>query len=203
MRNIAENLGATDPEGALAWADSMIDDQMGSEARKTVLVQWADADPRAVIDYLEGSGDTAGLNEQARSIAQSLAKDDAQAAALFALSLENSQAQLAAIDVATKELLNHDTLEASKWIDDLEAGPVRNKAVENLVNKMMQYDTAAAFIWGGTLPKNKRMESLPKVVGQMKRNGESELAREAIQSSDLPDGEKNKLLSQLESKKRT
>ncbi|MGB0184492.1 MAG: hypothetical protein ACPF9Q_03590 [Opitutales bacterium] len=101
----------------------------------------------------------------------------------------------------TEEWLDHDTYEATVWISELEKGPARDKAVEELVQKVRRTDTPSALTWGLTIDNRKnRTQSVNELLRTMKSKGQEAEARQMLKASDLPEGEVNKYLELLEDK---
>ncbi|MGB0744840.1 MAG: hypothetical protein ACPGSB_09980, partial [Opitutales bacterium] len=154
--------------------------------------------PKEVVAYLQATGGEDQVIKHARVIADNWARTDVESAAQWALGLEG-EARKEAVDRVSHEWLQHNTEEASVWISELDAGPARDDAVRNLVNKVYRSDPAAAFAWATTMGnENERSSYTRRAVNELKSEGKSDQARQMIRSSSLDDSEKEKLLKRLE-----
>ncbi|MFP4068719.1 MAG: hypothetical protein ACLFVC_00930 [Opitutales bacterium] len=196
--HIAQKMARTDPQATLRWTESLEDASLADRASDAAISAWAVEKPQEVVEYLQSTGGKGELQKHARMIADNWAKTDVKGAADWALTLEG-KAQEEAIGRVSWEWLEHNTEEASVWIADLESGPARDHAVRNLVNKVYRSDPEAAFAWATTLEKdNDRAYNAQRAIREMKAGGKTDEARQAVRTSDLSDGEKEKLLKELD-----
>jgi hypothetical protein len=196
--NIAQKIAENDPREALIWANSLQDEAAVGRASNAAISKWAAQDPQSVVSYLQTTGGDSLLAEHAGTLAYNWARTDVEGAAGWALGLEG-KAQQQAIERVSQEWLEHNTEEASIWIADLEAGPARDDAVRNLVNKVYRSDPEAAFAWATTIENERgRSHNAQRAIREMKDEGKVDEARQVIRSSALTDSEKEQLLKTLD-----
>lgn len=189
---IADKMARNEPREALVWAKSLSADLAG-DATQTAISTWASKDPRAVVDYLQTTGGTKELNASAGTIAYNWARRDLETAADWSLGLEGD-AQEEAVERVSREWLDHNTEEASIWIANLDAGPARDQAVQNLVSKVYRSDPEAAFAWAKTISDERnRYYSAQRAIRELSEDGKADQARSLIEKSELSDEEKEKL----------
>jgi len=198
--HIAGGMTNDSPQDALAWANSLEDENLRWEAKRSAIHRWIHSDPQAAADYIrsKGSDSVLGRNSLGESLGKQWAKIDAKNAAAWALSLDG-KAKEEAVEGVSMEWLQQDTHEASIWINKLEPGPARDKAVVNLVRKMEYSEPDSAFAWATTISEfYERSRRTEIIIVKMQVDGQAEEARKLIKKSDLSKAEKDSLLSDLD-----
>ncbi|HBR95394.1 MAG TPA: hypothetical protein DEA90_14630 [Opitutae bacterium] len=190
-----------DQAGALAWSESLSDEQARKSAMRSVLSNWIESDPAATLAYVSTLEDS-DSGSVLRDAYTSWARNDPQAAVSWLDQLpESAEARKADIyrGVASS-FINHDPMAASEWIATLEEGPARDQSVETLVNNISQTDPEAGFIWAVTVgDDNKRKNTLNRSVQEWIKT-DIEMAYEAVLDAEIEASEKEPLLKMFEGK---
>lgn len=120
--NTAGAWGATDPQAALAWVNSLPAAEAGAQnvALSSTVASWAKNDPAAALAYVQNSPDASIYLSAAPVIAGSLSQSDPQAA------------------------LN--------WTNSLPAGADKDQALSNVLDNMAGTDFNSAWNYASSLP---------------------------------------------------
>ncbi|MGC6506115.1 MAG: hypothetical protein ACON39_06040 [Coraliomargaritaceae bacterium] len=201
-RNIAEEWSSYDTAAALAWVESLQDKEAQSNGLEAVLANWVQEDPAHAMAYVENSIDKAEQANVYRSLFNQWIYQDAETAVQWLEKMPevSEEQQIRLYGDVTRNYFRQDPMEASKWVENLKAGPERDQSVETLVQNVSDSDPEAAFIWAQTLrDDNKRERSLQQTLQKWIQK-DPEAAENAIRAAEITDAEKTQLLETLEKK---
>jgi hypothetical protein len=221
---IAENWGASDPQAALAWAQTQSDEQSARIAVSAAISGWWHTDPRAAEAYVASHLDTLGL-DAVMSVTRQIFGQDPQRAKDWANQLSTMEARRAATTFVAMQMANSDPKSAGEWVvtlpDDLReraisglvntwarrdpeaaagwinslGGPPRDQAVSAYSSALSSRDPTTALTWAATISDEKiRDSSVQRIVTSWLRRSPSE-ATTWVQNSTLSDAEKTRLLA--------
>jgi hypothetical protein len=222
--SIAANWGASDPQAALAWAQSQTDEQAARVAVSAAISGWWNTDPRAAEAYVASHLDTLGL-EAVMSVTRQIFGQDPQRAKDWANQLSTPEARRAATTFVAMRIANSDPKSAGEWVvtlpDDLReraisgvvntwarrdpeaaagwinglGGAPRDQAVSAYSSALSSKDPTTALTWAATISDEKtRDSSVQRIVTSWLRRSPAD-ATAWIQNSALPDAEKTRLLA--------
>ena len=221
--SIAQNWAASDPQAALAWAQTSSEDPSGRFAVSAAIMGWWHNDPRAAEAYVVSHLDTVGM-ETVMSLTRQIFGQDPQRAKEWATQLSTLQARVSATTFIAVQLATSDPTSAAQWVvtlpDELRergvqavanfwarrdpeaaagwvnglAGPTRDQAVSAYGSALSNKDPTAALTWAATISDEKiRNSSVQRIVtGWLRRSPDAATAW--IQSSNLSEPEKKRLL---------
>ena len=131
------------------------------------------------------------------SLASGWAQVDPEAAIQWALSLPDAGQRDRALQNATGTWAAADPYEASAWINSLPAGKDRDIATRNLVGALSAAEPETAWTWALSIGSSEQRRSALELayMGMVKKD--AALARNFLQSSDLPAEQKSALLKQF------
>lgn len=220
---IADNWAGSDPQAALAWAQSQTDEQSSRIAVSGAISGWWRTDPRAAEAYVASHLDTLGL-DAVMSVTRQIFGEDQQRARDWANQLSTPEARRAATTFVAMQMANSDPKGAAEWVVTLPED-LRERAISGVVNSWARRDPEAAAGWisglGGAprdqavsaysstlsardpttalswaasiLDEKIRENSVQRIVTGWLRRSPNE-ATAWIQNSTLPDAEKARLL---------
>jgi len=141
---VASEWAKQDPEGALAWANTL-EGREGEDASMKVISQIASTDPERAASLTSSlSGDA--LARANTSIAAEWAKSDWGAAESFIGGLSGDQ-QGAALGAAVESLATENPTLAATKILDIPDGNARDEAVEKVAESLARENPAEAARW--------------------------------------------------------
>lgn len=197
---IASEWADYDVPGALAWSESLSDEQASESAVSDVLGRWIESDPAATLAYIDRriEGEKQGHVLQ-RAYNQWARSDPEEAVAWLDRLPEGTTSHRASIyRTVANAYIRHDPMAASEWISEIEPGPERDQSVESLVSSIAKTDPEAGFIWAGTMgDANQRKNSLRRAVVAWKE-ADPEAAHKAVMDADLEAADKEPLLKMFE-----
>ena len=191
-----------DQASALAWSESLTDEQARKSAVRSVLKNMIESDPAAALSYIESSMEESDHGSVLRDAFSNWARNDPQAAVswLDRLPESVSESQGNIYRSVTSSFISHDPMAASEWIATLEESPERDQSVEALVNNISKSDPEAGFIWAVTVSDvEKRKSILSRSVQQWVKT-DPDAAYKAIADAKIEATEKEPLLKMLEGK---
>lgn len=188
------------PKEAEAWAASLpVEDRFSALA--AVWKTTAKDDPRSAAEQVASQLDAAASVEGASDKLAGVATQAASAwcgrnpneAAAWSLSLPEGKVREQAIAGVAKQWAEFDTVAASEWIAQLPEGTTRDQAAAPLINKIASSDPESAFAWASSVhDADKRVELLKTTLTTWKGFNPA-AARQALESSALPDEVKGRV----------
>ena len=129
---------------------------MGTTLRASAFVsrvfdKWIDSDRDAAVTHLYSLEDSELTRKLQLALASRWSQDDPAAAAAFAITVEHNSTRLKAAGQVARNWLRLDSFFASAWIDKLPVGPVRDAAVEELIEHVRPGDPDSALEWAQSL----------------------------------------------------
>jgi hypothetical protein len=156
---IAENWAASDPQAALAWAQSQNDEQSARIAVSAAVSGWWRTDPRAAEAYVASHLDTLG-REAVMSVTRQIFGQDPQRAKDWANQLSTTEARRAATTVVALQIANSDPKSAVEWVVTL-PDDLRERAIPGVVNTWARRDPDAFVGWiNGLVVGNQRDQAV-------------------------------------------
>ncbi|MDQ8195362.1 hypothetical protein QEH59_13070 [Coraliomargarita sp. SDUM461004] len=190
-----------DQAGALAWAESLSDDQARSMAVQNVYANWMQAAPQQAFTYLKNSVEQSKQRNYLRSGFQQWSREDPAEAITWLSQLPNTIDENASADLygsVANNYVQHDPMAASEWISTLEEGPARDRSVSSLVQSISRNDPEAGFIWAATLSDPEiRKNDLSRSLREWVKIDPS-AAMEAVKDAAIEASEKEPLLNIIE-----
>ncbi|TVP82707.1 MAG: hypothetical protein EA353_00160 [Puniceicoccaceae bacterium] len=197
---IAEEWSKYDVAGALAWSESLSDEQARKSAVGNVLGNWIESDPVATLRYIETNIDPEVQSSVLQSAFNSWSRSDPQEAASWLSRLpEGIDARLEPMyRSVANAYIQHDPMAASEWISGLSESPERDLSIETLVNNIANTDPEAGFMWASAMGNgNRRNNSLRRSVLAWKKLDE-QAAYQAVIDARIDAEEKAPLLKIFE-----
>jgi hypothetical protein len=192
--------GKYDREAALAFVESLSDDQARYTAVGSILNHWIQSEPVEAMDYMQAALPQDRLSSNlSAAFSQWARQDPAQAVVWLDQLPAGARAQQANIyNRVAQAYVEHDPMAASEWIGALDAGPERDATVKVLVNHISKIDPEAGFIWAATVSDgNDRRNSLNQVVrGWAQADPAS--ATDAVIDATIDASEKERLFKMIE-----
>lgn len=190
-----------DRSSALAWAESLSDDQARNSAIQSVYKNWLQADPTAAMTYLESSVEEERQYNYVRGGLQEWARQDPKAASAWLEDVPESISDHQREEMyrsVSNAFVKHDPMAASEWIATLEEGPNRDRSVESLVGSISKTDPEAGFIWAATIDNvDARQNTLNRSVQTWIRD-DPEAAYRAVRDAGIAESEKTHLFEMIE-----
>lgn len=142
---IATEWARQDPEGAMAWAQSL-EGQDKQQAMRGVFGQIAKADPAEAAGMLSSITGEAALSDARNTVAREWGSKDWTAAESWIAGLP-ADAQASATSQALRGLAENDPKLAASKISSLPEGADRDRAMETISRRWAADDPAAAAVW--------------------------------------------------------
>lgn len=177
LYSVAREITQTDPSAAVAWADSLPNNDFKETAFSTVLSLWAESDPSAAASY--------GLNIENKSLRlrslsgalSSWAQKDSVEAVTWAVKKLSPEDQGAVIPGEILGVwVRQDVKEASEWVGALPDGALREKSVPSLISSWADQDLVSAGEWLKQLPKGKTRDMAAERYASRVYNSDPEAA---------------------------
>jgi hypothetical protein len=184
---LIESWGQRAPQAAATWALSQAEFNGSTELLKLSIRQYAQIAPADAADFLRSvnSADTApsAIDSYIRTRAQS---DPVDAMAWQgALSSDDPLNQPDNPTIIMQEWSRSDSVAASTWLNNTQAGPQRDAAIIGFSNTMLEFDPEAAAAWSNTMADpNARLEQLKRSIQQWAGTAPS-AALEWLNSTEL------------------
>jgi len=198
LYSIAATWASKDPQSALAWAESLPDEER-TVAIGNVIFKWTENDPHAVRAWFQQLPD--GLIKQmaADNLPRSLAAVDPPAAAQFVAQLPPGSEQTRAAEEVARAWANSDPGSAAEWAKAFPSGEPRDVVLRDVIFRWSQSDPRAASEWLQNLSAESfSNENILKASIQSVARGLLELDRKAgedwLEKTSLPDELKRRLL---------
>jgi len=206
LRQIADQWAERDPDEVLDWAGGLPIGERASISNEAIreLVNDDQLDrARSVLEGLIGDPEAVRgdrLSGAINSVVGKVASEDPEAGIALINQLPTEDSQRHAIGVLAGNWADDDLEGASTWVANLPAGVVRDAAVERVVREHL--DESENFERGFDLASSlgnaeQRRELIRRTVSQWARR-DQEATRAAIDASDLPEGERQRLIDRLE-----
>ncbi len=183
-----------DFEAATGYALTITDNQLRNHAVGIFIQRQSYANPAKTANWLSSLGDEDLIIQNSGNIVSGWARNSPGDAARW-LSAQNETAQERAVGSLIGNWANRDPNAAGTYVNSLPAGPVRDRAAQTFAQSISRYDPLTALDWASTLPDEKKLreKTTENVVRQWQRT-EKRAADAWIESSDLPDEVKDRLL---------
>jgi hypothetical protein len=156
LDQIGKVWAATDPAGALAYADELRG-LPGSRLASATVREWAKRDLNGVISCVTSQTDSLTKTRLALPLMEAWARSDPQAALQWTQENLKGEARAASAASIVRTMAEKDIQSASAFIGGLEPGGVKNRAVSELINtwlsKERKDDVAPALAWIASLPE--------------------------------------------------
>ncbi len=154
VSNLANQLGRSDPQGAIAWAESLETPDHRKLALASALSSWAHNDPAAAARHLAAMTDPEQRQDLARNVAGAWAHLDEKAAVAWAESLGGSE-RATALGSIVQRLAGEDPAQAqalytrfAAGLDAESADSQQNKQVaRTLASSLTETDPQQAIAW--------------------------------------------------------
>ena len=189
-----------DQPGALAWAESLTDNQARGSALQSVYRNWMQTDPSGAFAYLETSVDVGKQANYLRSGFQEWARQDPAAAVEWLDRMPETVDERGSSDIynsVARTFVQHDPMAASEWIAGLDDGPNRDRSVETLVQSISKTDPEAGFIWASTVTSDDmRKNNLSRSVREWVKT-DPDAAFQAVKESKIEASEKESLFEMI------
>ncbi|MEY2563221.1 MAG: hypothetical protein QOH88_1414 [Verrucomicrobiota bacterium] len=155
---IAENWAASDPQAALAWAQTPSDDPSAKYAVSGAIAGWWHTDPRAAEDYVASHLDSVGA-ETVMALTRQIFGQDPQRAKEWATQLSTVEARRSATTFIAMQLAQSDPKSAGEWVVTL-PDDVRERAMYSVMNSWARREPEAVAGWINALSGNRRDEAI-------------------------------------------
>jgi hypothetical protein len=161
MKLVGKAWAASDPQAALLFAKGR-HHALGTMLAQSVITQWAERDPAAALSYVTAQSSSAVRAQLGPPLVESWAKTDPLAALQWADENLSGEARAGAAASAIKTMAAKDIDAASRAVAGLEPGPMKNRAVVQLMDtwltvgsdtKDVKTTAAAALTWMAALPE--------------------------------------------------
>jgi hypothetical protein len=183
---LATNWGKTDPQAALAWAQSLPPGDAQNSTVAAAVSQLATVDPQAAwndAQQLSGGAQDKTLGNVITAWAD---QQPDQAAEALANMPEGADLDTATTNVA-KSWLRQDPDAASDWVDTLPEGTARDDAVTQVVSALSNKDPATAFDWATSIGnQGNRNKQVVKLATQWANQNPAAAGTAAQNALSLP-----------------
>ena len=150
--SVVSTMVSTSADLGKAWDYvSALDPALHGRDLARVLERWSQRYPAEAVARLDALQDTAWRNQAVARIANNYGTFAPSEAADWARALTNPEEQKIAFAGIASSWANNDSYRASEWITGLEQGPLRDTAVEQLVQKISPFEADSALIWAASI----------------------------------------------------
>lgn len=175
--SIGRELAGYDPASALAWLERWPDAASFESVGLSVLREVGKVDPVSALET------ALALSEESTDLPQRIfphiARRQPAIAAEYLHSLEEDTQARMASNLADS-YFRQDSHAAHLWMESLEPGPVRGRAVEGLVQVMAPHDPSYAFTWADSVTDPARRVDLLRETFRNWGEFDPEAANEAL-----------------------
>jgi hypothetical protein len=118
---MAAQVAANDPKGASEWALTLPEEALRDALRASVSI-WAQSDPVAAAQWLEGLGGGGARDAAVGSFSSTIAETDPEVAIAWAVTITDGAGRTRATRQAMNEWLKRDATAARTWIQNSALG---------------------------------------------------------------------------------
>lgn len=172
---VLKRIETEDPSVVLEWAASL-PGSVGTAARDSAVVAWAERDAAAASSYFAKSADPA-LRSRAPLLAASWSEQDPAAAARWVGSFDDPALQGEMIAKVIDEWLGTSPQAATKWLGTLPEGHARDKGIITMLRREMVSDPASFFPWVDSLSTLELRESKTREIQNLIESENFEINR--------------------------
>ncbi len=140
MKEIGKAWGASDPEAALAYAQSIPSTEVRLQLAENVMQSWAMSDPEAAAEHTAATENPIERAMLSKGIAAGLAKTNPQAALTWAQDNLRSSARARAVGEIVGSVAEHNVPAAADLVAKMDPGGAMNHAVTELIGKWVNSD---------------------------------------------------------------
>ena len=155
MTALAGTWAWKDPRGAMAWAKSITDPQMSSQALSNIFPALVRDDPQMAASEWRALP-RKQQREQLHEMTSTWAQQDKEGALAFARSLEQPQDRAAALSAAASGLGFEDPAALTKVLSEIPEGPLRVEAMQRITGEQWYQNPEGVTDWLKTLPESAR-----------------------------------------------
>jgi hypothetical protein len=135
IRHAARQWAAQNPKDALAWASELTNPTLREQLLSDIATAWGDTDPRSAAELAVQSLPAGRSQEDAfLGIAQQWVQKEPERAAAWVFEFPESF-QPTALESVVKIWASSDAPHATKWVESLPSGPLRDTALSVLAAK--------------------------------------------------------------------
>ncbi|MCB1100513.1 MAG: hypothetical protein KDN22_33425 [Verrucomicrobiae bacterium] len=204
IASATEHLVRADSESAERLVE-FLPEQHRAVAMGKIIQHVASQDPKAAAGQLknliEGLGedlDMSSLIDSSRTIASSWSRLEPENATRWAANLPDEKTREKAVESAIGKWIEDDSLAASEWISELDAGATRDAAVGKLVLDVRNEDPEAGFAWAASISDDEARANNLKWVINTWKSKDKEAATDAVVNGGFSEDVTQKLLKELE-----
>jgi len=179
MAQVAGPYAAYDPAGAMGWLAQYRGQDGYDVAFRQLIVQSAQADPRAAAGMLSQAGPTVQLGA-ASQVASVWARQDPQAAARWADGLSDAEARASAVGAAVSYWAGTDAAAARSWALGLRPGDARDQALTPLVTRAASSGDVDRGVLDAFSSDRARQQALSSAIPLLART-DAEEARQLLE----------------------
>ncbi len=186
-------------DAAMAWMAGLSDPDAIRNARFALLRNWISDDADEAFVYINSLPEAARNEAFSVTIRNTSNRDPLRAIELLErASIQDWGTMSQLYRSVTDNYATYSPMEASRWIDAMEPGRLRDTAAESLVNVIREQDPDSAFIWGVSLgDATARRLSLLKTIRKWAEK-DSDAALQAIKDARMDAEEKKPLFELIE-----
>ncbi|MGA2052793.1 MAG: hypothetical protein ABSH19_05720 [Opitutales bacterium] len=198
MGMVASVRATADPASAAQWVESLPDDGTRAAAIGSVVAQLSSVDPQQAFQLAmqmpEGTGQDSAVS---KVISAWSSTDPAQAAQSLSNLPEGNALNNATQNVAAN-WIQSDPNAAAQWIDSMPPSPERDVAAREEVKALLGNNTPVAFSWAAAIANpNMQSNQLNNVV-QAWSQSDPKAAAAAVQSTNLSDATRARLMNTIQ-----
>ena len=173
-----------DPDATHAWISSIEDDGDRKHFLRSAFGGLSYNDPETVVEMISGMNSEMPDEEGwwLRNAFENLASRDLGAARGAAEGLADGKTKDGAISAMVRAWANTDPEAAASYaFENYEAGPEQRRLIGEVGERWVHTDREAALAWAAGLEAEQRVAASEGLISHLAWNGESELAREALE----------------------
>jgi hypothetical protein len=188
---VIADLARDDPQAAIEWLDGQESGELISQTKGNLLNQILREDKDAVMRYIEAQGDSAEVRDILRQLQFSQLGVDAdfneiQSVMTWLGTVATGQTLANKVGDIVKAMVQADPERARSYVDGMDPGAARLRAINAMADSLVREDPAAAIDFFNSLDfKDERRRALSGLSWELAQN-DPELAKEFMRASEDP-----------------